>query len=163
MAVPGQWCGGRIDSADLARPAELAQLPQEFTFEEYRIYIRREALGAFVRMAGDAARDSIRLIVDSGFRSPDFQRRIFQRRMAEGKSFAAIARVVAPPGYSQHHTGRAVDLVPSESAFQSTDAYLWLRDHAAQYGFIEAYPDDSLSAHPWEPWHWLYLPADSAR
>ena len=160
-ALTDQWCGQRLDSADLAKPSGLVQLPQKCTFAEYRIYVTPATREAFVRMAEAAARDSVDLIADSGFRSPAFQRRIIRRRLAAGDSFARIVHMVAPPGYSQHHTGRALDLVPSEAVFAKTRTYRWLKKHAGQFNFHEAYPDSPDHRHPWESWHWLFIPPDS--
>ena len=68
-----QWCGTGLDSSEIAQPGSLAQLPQENTFEDYRIYVTRATRDAFVAMATAAGKDSILLIADSGFRSPGFQ------------------------------------------------------------------------------------------
>ena len=154
--VPQQWCGQCLDSIMIADPHTLVRLPDEYCFEDYRIYLTRGARDALVEMAQAAARDSIRILVDSGYRSASFQARIIKRRMAEDESFARVVRFVAPPGYSQHETGRAVDMVPSEALFVNTDTYAWLKEYATQYGFEESYPKDSLSNLRAEPWHWYW-------
>lgn len=153
-----QWCGTRLDSTEIAQPGSLAQLPPDNTFEDYRIYVTRATRDAFVVMAAAAKKDSILLIADSGFRSPGFQLRIIKRRLEAGEPFERIISMVAPPGYSEHHTGRALDLVPSEARFAHTPAYTWLRANAARFGFHETYPDDPASPHPWEAWHWVFSP-----
>ncbi|MBD3402451.1 hypothetical protein GF420_06125 [candidate division GN15 bacterium] len=162
--VPDIWCDRMVDSTDLARPADLVRLPDTLTYQDYRIYVTPATRDAFVAMAEAAAEDSIVLQVDSGFRSKSFQRRLIARRLAEGKPFDSIARFVAPPGYSEHHTGRALDLVPSDPSFVDSPAYDWLCTHARNFGFIESYPEDSQQDIPWEPWHWWYLgPIDQAQ
>jgi len=108
--VSDRWCGKRIDPEQMARPDRLLPLPRELTFEDYRIYVAPDAGRAFVQMAANAINDSVVLIVDSGYRSVDYQARIIARRLARGQSFAEIMTLVAPPGYSEHHTGRAFDL-----------------------------------------------------
>lgn len=155
-AVPQQWCGQHLDSTIIADPATLVRLPDEFCFEDYHIYLNREARNALVEMAQEASQDSIQIIVDSGYRSSSFQTRIIKRRMAKGESFIRVLRFVAPPGYSQHETGRAVDLVPSEASFVNTDTYNWLKNHASKWGFAESFPKDSLSNLRAEPWHWYW-------
>jgi D-alanyl-D-alanine carboxypeptidase len=151
------WCGKAIDTTLLAEPEDLVQLPEELTFEDYRIYVLPQTRDALVQMAEAAAPDSIEFEVDSGWRSFGFQRRIIKRRMAEGDSFEEVLNSVAPPGYSEHHTGRALDLVPSEAIFAFSKTYLWLQEHAAEYGFYETLPEDPAAPLTWESWHWTYL------
>lgn len=154
--IPANWEGMKIDTSLIADPEKLVQLPQENTFEDYRIYLNKETRDAFVKMAEAAKSDSIILIVDSGYRSANFQKRIIKRRMELGDSFERVMRFVAPPGYSQHETGRAVDLVPSEVRFAKTKIYDWLQENAGKFGFSETYPEDIIPKSRWEPWHWYY-------
>ncbi len=132
-------------------------LPQELTFEDYRIYVADDAGRAFVQMAVSAGDDSVALIVDSGYRSVAYQRRIIARRLAGGQSIARIMAFVAPPGYSEHHTGRAFDLVPSAAAFADTDTYRWLSQNAGRFGFKETLPAAGQDSAAWESWHWTFL------
>jgi D-alanyl-D-alanine carboxypeptidase len=155
-----QWCGRRLDQAELANRADLVPLPQRLTFQDYRIYVTAATHAAFVKMAAAAAKDTVDLTADSGFRSIGFQSRIIHNRLAAGDSFDHIIHMVAPPGYSQHHTGRALDLVPSEAAFAKTRAYSWLKKNADRFHFHETYPDSPDRRHPWEPWHWAYVPVE---
>ncbi|MBU0982969.1 MAG: M15 family metallopeptidase [candidate division Zixibacteria bacterium] len=155
--IPDHWCGKKLDSSAIARPKDLVRLPQELTFEEYRIYVLPETREAFVRMAAAAKRDGIDLIVDSGFRSPSFQLRLIRNRLKAGESIDYVLKSVAPPGYSQHHSGRAVDLVPSEARFAFTTTYKWLRENASRFGFIESLPEPKDDNNMfWEAWHWYY-------
>lgn len=154
--IPANWQGKKIETSLIADPKKLVQLPQDITFEDYRIYLKKEARDAFIKMAEAAKKDSIALIVDSGYRSAGFQKRIIKRRMQQGDSFERVMRFVAPSGYSQHETGRAVDLVPSEVEFAKTKSYKWLKKNAVKFGFVETYPEDIIPSTRWEPWHWYY-------
>jgi LAS superfamily LD-carboxypeptidase LdcB len=151
------WCGRRLDSSALAKSSDLVQLPQPLTFEQYRIYVLPETRDAFVAMAAAAKVDSVLLIVDSGFRSRSFQARIIRRRLDQGDSFEKVLQSVAPPGYSEHHTGRALDLCPSEAIFAFSKTYAWLKKNAAKFGFYETLPEDPAAPLTWESWHWTYL------
>lgn len=150
------WCGQKIDTSQLANSSKLAPLPDDLTYADYRIYLIPPARDAFVTMAAAARNDGIDLTVDSGFRSISYQRRIIARRLAEGVAIDEIFSSVAPPGYSEHHTGRAVDLVPSEARFAHTDAYAWLKKNAERFGFQESMPEIGDGDRPWESWHWYY-------
>lgn len=158
-SVPVRWCGNKLDSTQIAVPEMLVRLADELTYQEYRIYVLPEVKAAFSRMAEVAKRDSIDLIVDSGYRSASFQRRIIRQRLEAGQDMQEILTMVAPPGYSEHETGCAVDLVPSEALFASSKIYLWLTENASRFGFRESYPESTADSMSWEPWHWYYSPA----
>ena len=106
-----------------------------------------------------AHRDGITLLLVSAFRSLTYQRRIFERKLAAGESLEQILRVNAPPGYSEHHTGRAVDLTapdcgPLSEDFEATAAFEWLVRHAQRFGFTMTYPRGNPFGVAFEPWHW---------
>lgn len=103
-----------------------------------------------------AKEDGIVLKVESGYRSTGYQKKIFTRMMSEGRVFNDIIRYVAPPGYSQHALGTAVDFSPSNWEFSKRPDYRWLRDNAAQFGFTETYSKHNTQQYPWEAWHWSY-------
>ena len=157
--VPDRWCGKKLDSTQIADPKTLVCLAEELTYEEYRIYVLPEVKAAFSKMAEVAKKDSIDLIIDSGYRSASFQERIIMKRLEAGQNVQEILSMVAPPGYSEHETGRAVDLVPSEARFASSKTYRWLTENASRFGFQESYPESAADSISWEAWHWYYGPA----
>ena len=151
--VPPPWRGNRIEEA--ADPAELVKVPGELT-GELGIYVTSETRDAVVALAAAALEQGIRLEVDSGFRSYGFQKRVLEGLLAEGRPFLNAVRWTAPPGYSEHIAGRAVDFVPSDADFKDTPAYRWLKRHAAGFCFTESYPLGNAGGFDWEPWHWRY-------
>lgn len=103
--------------------------------------------------------DGIALLLVSAFRSLEYQRQIFERKIAAGESVEHILRVNAPPGYSEHHTGRAVDVTtpgcpPLAEAFETSPAFDWLVRHAHRFGFAMTYPRENPFGVAYEPWHW---------
>lgn len=154
--LPDRWCGQKLDSLDMADPSALTKLPDSLTFESYRIYILPKTKDALLLMSSEARKDSVFLIVDSGFRSVGFQKRIIKNRLSAGEEYQKVINYVAPPGYSQHHSGLAIDFVPSEALFAKTREYLWLKNNAGNFGFHETYPEDSTGNIPWESWHWIF-------
>lgn len=93
--------------------------------------MRPDVALAFDRMAAAAARDGVRLIVVSGFRSNAEQARLYAAN--------PDPRWVAPPGRSLHRLGTELDLGPES-------AYGWLAANAGRFGFVRRMS--------WEPWHW---------
>lgn len=120
-----------------------------------------------------AYNDEINLWVASGYRSVEEQEsvldRAVQRRMADGMTYEKAyedARItIQAPGYSEHHTGLAVDFNDVEDDFRETEAYTWLQEHAAEYGFVERYPKgkESITGIDYEPWHYRYVGKEHAQ
>jgi hypothetical protein len=71
-------------------------------------------------------------------------------------AYLARMKVSAPPGWSQHSTGLAVDFSPVENTYKNTSGYTWLKTNANKYGFTLSYPDGSTAGAGYEPWHWAY-------
>ena len=101
-----------------------------------------DLLGALLRAATAAADDGIELVVDSGWRSPEYQRRLFREAVSEYGSEAEAARWVATAETSAHVSGDAVDL--------GLEATAWLAEHGAAYGLCQVYAN--------EPWHYELRP-----
>lgn len=119
------------------------------------------AATALQAMVAAAARDGVSLQVVSGFRSFRTQRRLLRRKLDHGRPLAEVLEVNALPGFSEHHSGCALDLttpgVPAaDAAFAGTRAYAWLRAHAERYGFALSYPAGNPHGIDFEPWHWRY-------
>lgn len=119
------------------------------------------AAEAWNKMRAAALRDNVVLNLVSAFRSFDRQKQIIERKIKSGQSLKEIFEVSAPPGFSEHHTGRAVDIGTTNcnqltSAFESTDAFRWLMRNAGTYGFHLSYSKDNEAGFAYEPWHWYF-------
>lgn len=102
------------------------------------------ALLVALRQAGSAAADNgIELLVDSGWRSPEYQEHLLQEAVAKYGSEEEAARWVATPTTSAHVSGDAVDIGP-------TGAAAWLSQHGTAYGLCRTYDN--------EPWHYELHP-----
>ena len=119
------------------------------------------ACAAWRAMTAAALMDGVTLRIVSAFRSIDRQAEIVRTKLERGLSLDAILEVSAPPGYSEHHTGRAVDVttdgVPAlEIEFEKTEAFRWLSANAGRFGFSLSYPAGNLQGYAYEPWHWCH-------
>lgn len=117
------------------------------------------AVKAWHRLKAAALVDGIDLFIVSAYRSIDRQAEIVRRKLEAGVAVESILTVCAPPGFSEHHTGRAVDLStpgsrPLEVEFDQTSAYAWLTDRAAEFGYYLSYPIGNRWGFQYEPWHW---------
>ncbi len=113
----------------------------------------------WVEMQSAAADDGVSVLLVSAFRSVFDQRRVFVRKINDGRPLDEILRFSAPPGYSEHHNGCAVDIAtpgsrPLTEAFERTAAFAWLRDEASRFGFFLSYPPGNRYGFAYEPWHW---------
>ena len=126
--------------------------------------LHRDAATSFLAMRGAAAADGISLSVLSAFRSVNDQERLFFDVKAErNQTSMDRAKVSAPPGFSEHSTGYAIDVGdPSRHdsnlspAFAATPAYRWLVKNAARYQFVLSFPEANTQGVNFEPWHWRY-------
>ena len=114
---------------------------------------------AWSDMQAAATRDGLELLLVSGFRSIADQALLISRKLNAGQTIEDILRINTAPGYSQHHTGRAIDIAtpgvrPLTEAFAESAAFTWLQEHAAQYGFTLPYTADNQWGISYEPWHW---------
>lgn len=110
-------------------------------------------------MQAAAEQQGVGLLLVSAFRSVDYQRQIWERKLAAGESVDQISRVSAPPGYSEHHSGRAIDLTgsgcdPLTEEFEGTPEFAWLIAHAGAFGFSMPYSRHNRYGFIYEPWHW---------
>jgi len=130
-------------------------------------WLAPRAASAFARMRDAALVDDIELQVVSAFRSADYQLGILRRKLERGQAIEEILRVSAAPGYSEHHSGRALDLTTPgfaalEEEFERSRAFAWLAANAARFRFTLSYPRDNPHGIAYEPWHWCWHRAKDA-
>jgi D-alanyl-D-alanine carboxypeptidase len=118
-----------------------------------------EAAERWAQMAAAAENDGIRLLIVSGFRTFEYQAELIRKKLAGGQEIGEILRVNAAPGFSQHHTGNAIDIAtpgsrPLTEEFEHSPAFRWLTANAALFGFSMTYPKDNSAGFIYEPWHW---------
>ena len=112
-------------------------------------------------MRASALDDGVVIDVVSAFRSASYQLGILQRKRERGESIEQILAVSAAPGYSEHHSGRALDLTTPgypalEEAFEHSPAFAWLMREAGRFRFHLSYPRDNRHGIAYEPWHWCW-------
>ena len=89
---------------------------------------------------------------------------------SNAEAYAATKRLRNVPGTSEHQTGLTVDII-SQSYWQLDEGYAetyeakWLKEHAAEYGFILRYPKDktAITGTSFEPWHYRYVGVEDAQ
>jgi D-alanyl-D-alanine carboxypeptidase len=119
------------------------------------------AATAWAQMQQAAATEGVVLQAVSAFRGVVRQAEIIRTKLAGGETIEAILAVIAAPGYSEHHTGNALDLttpgcVPLTAGFAETAAFLWLAGQATRFGFHLSFPPGNPHGIAFEPWHWCW-------
>ncbi len=117
----------------------------------------------FALLREGAAADGLNIYLSSGFRSYDYQARIYNNYVAwygQEKTDTLSAR----PGHSEHQTGLAIDVNIVNDSFIGTPEAIWLAEHAHEYGFIIRYPKgkEHITGYKYEPWHIRYLGVETA-
>ena len=158
--------------ADLQIPSDYGRNPRRPRFREAAALedvepnvvgtmqrLAPEAAAAWRLMKRNAADAGVQLLLVSGFRSIRHQADIIRRKLAAGQSIEQILNVNAAPGFSEHHTGRAVDIAtpgtrPLTAEFDGSAAFEWLQANAADFGFRMPYGRNNRFGFEYEPWHW---------
>lgn len=123
-----------------------------------------EAAKALMKLIYAARDEEVWIVPVSGFRTVTAQEKLFQRQIKKRGSSEAAAKLSAPPGYSEHHTGYAIDLTDGNfprqditSQFAETKAFKWLTLHAKEFGFELSFPEKNSQGVSYEPWHWRFV------
>jgi D-alanyl-D-alanine carboxypeptidase len=174
-------------------PENLKTLDVSYTAGGKTVQLNSKVAEAVVKMI-DAMRAAgiDNVSVTSGYRTYDYQKTLFERYLAEEKanhpslSDEEIKQIVlsysAYPGTSEHQTGLCVDLYtdemvglwnygsetpdnPYDKGFAETDAFVWLREHAHEYGFILRFPENKtgVTGYSYESWHYRYVGVEHAK
>lgn len=154
-------------------PYPQADLKTLVTIGRYNSRIEKlapEASIAWKTMIDAARKEGIVIKPISGFRSIATQSILFQGHIRSRGSQAAAAKSVAPPGYSEHHTGYAIDLGDGRAsytdvttAFANTKAFRWMIRNADRFGFELSFPIRNFQNIHYEPWHWRFIGSPQAR
>ncbi|MBU0677998.1 MAG: D-alanyl-D-alanine carboxypeptidase family protein [Verrucomicrobia bacterium] len=158
LGIPADFLSGRQP----VREPCAGDLIQIGTKEDgHPILLEQSAAESWIAMCNAAERDGVLLEPVSGFRSVEYQAGLLRSKLEEGQPLDDILQVMAVPGYSEHHTGCAIDInTPGceacEEEFEDSAAFAWLSKHAGAFGFTLSYPKNNPRGVIYEPWHWCY-------
>jgi D-alanyl-D-alanine carboxypeptidase len=156
---------GRIHRIFLQEEASrLDNIPADIYGREQRML--PPAAKAWHAMRELAARQDILLQAVSAYRSVAYQTDLIRRKLDKGLAMEKILNVSAAPGYSEHHSGRAIDITSPgtavlEEAFEKSPAFEWLQAHAPAFGFQLSFPRGNRHGVAYEPWHWAWHAQDN--
>ncbi|HAG68943.1 MAG TPA: D-Ala-D-Ala carboxypeptidase VanY [Lachnospiraceae bacterium] len=140
--------------------------------------IDRRIIEPVERLFDAAKEDGIELMICSAYRSYERQTTLFNNKldkligagMCYLDAFRTASYSVTIPGTSEHQLGLALDIITPDytaldSGFADTEAGKWLKENAAEYGFILRYPagKEYITGIIFEPWHFRYVGVENAK
>lgn len=154
------------------------RMPSDYTVRRayavdgYDIELEERVAPHYQAMYDAAKADGIYLTPYSGYRSYERQQINYANKTQlyldqgynETDALALAARIIMPPGSSEHNLGLAMDICGTDYDFDQTAAFAWLKAHAADYGFILRYTREkqTITKVVYEPWHWRYVGVENA-
>lgn len=139
--------------------------PDNLTETEDGFELNQEAYDAFLEMRDAAAEEGLLLEINSAYRSVAEQKETMRTQCAEyGQAYCESH--VAQPGFSEHHTGLALDIkTPHNGTFAYSKEFIWLKDHSQEYGFIWRYQEakEKYTRFAEEAWHYRYVGKELAQ
>ena len=158
LGIPKEY----LDACTLPLCLEPALLLEtELDFYDRPQQLTPNALAAWNSMKNAASREGCVLFLISAFRDLEYQHDLIARKVTQGRSLEEVLRVNAAPGYSEHHTGRAIDIGTVNcdaltEEFDKTPAFSWLESNALEFDFVMTYPKGNVCQIDYEPWHWCF-------
>ena len=134
--------------------------------DDLDVQVEKKTYSAYLKLKEFLATKNIIIGIASAYRSKEYQQEIYDEYIKKyGKDYAD--KVVAPVGYSEHHTGLAIDINimingtwPSSNneLMEQVEHYKAIHKYLADYGFILRYPEgkEDITGYPYEPWHIRY-------
>lgn len=144
--------------------------PQLVTVENGQQFDSRAAV-SLQNFIAAARAEGLSVCLSSAYRDYYTQQYLYNRKVEQlGGDKDAAARIVLPPGTSEHQLGLCADItdqfyeVKNES-LENTAMFQWMQAHCAEYGFIVRYPKDKqdITGVMYEPWHFRYVGEDAAQ
>lgn len=125
-----------------------------------------EALEYYKIMKEAADKEGMKLVISSGYRTYKEQEETYEY-YKEIKGEENIEGYAARPGFSEHQTGLAFDILKlgvGTTSFDKTEEFTWLENNSYKYGFILRYPKDkeNITGYDYESWHYRYVGVTAA-
>ena len=158
LGIPGDYGRARRMPVQL-EASELVSIGPDIYQRDQRLL--PGAAAAWADMRESASRDGVELQVVSAYRSVGYQEGIIRKKIEKGQNMDEILCASAAPGYSEHHSGRALDLTTPgypvlEQEFEESEAFAWLERSASRFGFRMSFPRENPHGVSYEPWHWAW-------
>ena len=120
-----------------------------------------ETQAAYKELVKDLEKEGMKIYIVSAYRSISYQESLYNHYL-KTDSKQEVDTYSSRPGYSEHHTGRALDISQVQGnldAFEGSDEAEWVYENAYKYGFIVRYREEQMdvTGYIFEPWHITYV------
>ena len=138
------------------------------------IQIEKNAYKQYKALKKELKEDGVEIVLDSVYRSVKEQQNLWDEWSADPeKGIDYVRKFVAVPGYSEHHTGLAIDIglifdkkeEEEENIKIRENLYQEIHKHLSKFGFILRYPKDKekITGYNYESWHFRYVGQEAAK
>lgn len=133
------------------------------------IKVEKEAYEQYKKLAKELKKDGVTIELDSTYRSVQAQQDLWDEWSADPeKGIEYVKKFVAVPGYSEHHTGLAIDICirkgkeleyDNDEMIADRETFEKVHKKLAKYGFILRYLEnrEDSTGYTYEPWHLRYV------
>lgn len=146
------------------KPTDLVKVSK---FAVNNMYLNKTCMEAFISLVSDALKEGYNIRAISTYRTYDYQNNLYNK-YAKKDGVDKADTYSARPGFSEHHTGLAIDvdnIKTNFNNFENTNEFKWMQENAYKYGFILRYPSDKvdITGYMYEPWHYRYVGREIAK
>lgn len=140
-------------------PKNLENINNQYALNNMKLV--NYAKEAFEEMAKAAKKENLKIVAMSSYRSYSYQVDLYDKyKKKDGQE--AADKYSGRPGFSEHQSGLAVDVYNGKTEytnFESTKEFIWMEDHAHEYGFIIRFPKgkENETGYQYESWHYRYV------
>lgn len=140
-------------------PKNLENINNQYALNNMKLV--NYAKEAFEEMAKAAKKENLKIVAMSSYRSYSYQVDLYNKyKKKDGQE--AADKYSGRPGFSEHQSGLAVDVYNEKTEytnFESTKEFIWMEDHAHEYGFIIRFPKgkENETGYQYESWHYRYV------
>lgn len=128
-------------------------------------YVSEVIIKPLENLVNEAKNEGIILLGNSGYRSYNSQKNLFNSRV-KSQGLENAESYVAKAGFSEHQTGLCIDITnENEFLIQGTKEGDWLENNCYRFGFIIRYPlgKEDITGIEYEPWHIRYVGEEAAK
>ncbi|GGA48965.1 hypothetical protein GCM10010917_37820 [Paenibacillus physcomitrellae] len=136
---------------DIVKLSEHPELRDGYGLLDDSIKLSASITEHFSMMVEAARKDGVNhFLISSGYRDFDKQDELYNQMGSDS---------ALPAGYSEHNSGKALDIGSTEQQMSQAPEGKWLKKNAWKYGFILRYPEDktAITGIKYEPWHFRYV------
>ena len=137
------------------------------------IKVEKTALKHYWKLSDELKKEGVEIILDSAYRSVKEQQDLW-KDFEKKYGIDYVKKYVAVPGYSEHHTGLAIDVVikkdgklieENDDMIKEREIFAKVHKKLAKHGFILRYLEgkDNITGYSYEPWHFRYVGKKDAK